>query len=70
MYASGIENIFTGFIASFIIAIVCIIGIMSYGAYKYFSAEIIETKVKINPELRIETNGKQSDTTYIYRFDN
>lgn len=52
----------------FLMSVVMIIAFTSYLIYDKWGDEVVESKTIIKPDYRLETNGKEIDTTYIYTF--
>lgn len=58
-----------------ILGIICAVSAVCYGGYTvvdYFFLEdttVIESKTIVKPDYRLETNGKEIDTVYIYKFE-
>ena len=56
------------------LATIAIVGIISFVLYTgYFiydktGVQTIESKVIIEPEIKLETDGKKIDTIYVYKF--
>jgi hypothetical protein len=56
------------------LATIAIVGIISFVLYTgYFiydktGVQTIESKVIIQPEIKLETDGKKIDTIYVYKF--
>ena len=68
MRLEGLDLIFKGFILSIVLVIVVIL----YGGislYKSFKPQIVESKKVIYPKIKLETDGKTTDTIYVYRFE-
>ena len=51
-----------------IVGAIVIIGFGSYFVYDKTGDEVIESKVIIKPDYRLESKGKKVDTIYIYTF--
>jgi hypothetical protein len=49
------------------IGFILIIILVGYILFDIFSNEKIESKVKLNPEYRLETDGQKIDTVWIYK---
>lgn len=52
-------------------AIVCAVLALSFGGYILYHStgeQIIESKTIVEPDYRLEANGKKIDTVYIYKF--
>ena len=63
---NGIGNVIIGL---FIIAIIGILLSVIFGINLIFNnAETIESKTKIQPDYRLEANGKKVDTIWVYRI--
>jgi hypothetical protein len=56
------------------LATIAIVGIISFILYTgYFiydktGVQTIESKVIVQPEIKLETDGKKIDTIYVYKF--
>ena len=56
------------------LATIAIVGIISFVLYTgYFiydktGVQTIESKVIVQPEIKLETDGKKIDTIYVYKF--
>jgi hypothetical protein len=53
------------------LAIIGIIGTISFGGYlgyDYFKEETIESPKRINPEIKLTTDGKKVETLFIYKI--
>lgn len=56
------------------LATIAIVGIISFVLYTgYFiydktGVQTIESKVAVQPEIKLETDGKKIDTIYVYKF--
>lgn len=56
------------------LATIAIVGIISFILYTgYFiydktGVQTIESKIIIQPEIKLETDGKKIDTIYVYKF--
>ena len=50
------------------LALIFSIGAGSYVAYDFFSTEKIESPKKIEPEIKLTTDGKVVDTIYVYKL--
>jgi|GEM_PF-6215672 len=56
----------------FILAIVLSISIVFYGGYLFYKSlqpQIIESRNIVLPKIKLETDGKRTDTIYVYRFE-
>jgi len=54
-----------------VLLIVLAIIILSFGSYFIYDktgSEVIESKIIIKPDYRLESKGKKIDTIYIYTF--
>lgn len=49
------------------LALIISLGAGSYVAYDFFSTEKIESPNKIEPEIKLTTDGKKIDTIYVYK---
>lgn len=64
MYGSGISEVFN----FLLILIGLLFGWGVYSAYKMIkNKDIIESKTRIVPDYRLEANGKNIDTIFIYK---
>jgi len=56
------------------LATIAIVGIISFVLYTgYFiydktGVQTIESKIIVQPEIKLETDGKKIDTIYVYKF--
>lgn len=64
----GIGRAFGCLITIAIIGTVGIFGLGSWIAYDHIGTQTIESKTRVVPDYRLEANGKQVDTIYIYKF--
>jgi len=51
-----------------IIGIICTIFFSIYLIYTKTGVQTYETKTKVQPEIKLETDGKKIDTIYVYKF--
>lgn len=45
------------------------VGLGGYTIYNKFGEQTFESKILIEPDFRVEANGKVVDTIYIYKFN-
>ena len=63
------ENIGKAIMTLIIIALICLLVSVVLGITLIFnSTKTIETKTKIQPDFRLETNGKKVDTIWVYKL--
>ena len=51
-----------------IVGIIAIVGYTGYFIYDKTGTQTLESKVIIQPEIKLETDGKKIDTIYVYKF--
>ena len=64
----GIGRAFESLITIGIIGTIGTVGLGIWLAYDHTGTLTIESKTRVVPDYRLEANGKQVDTIYIYKF--
>ena len=64
----GLGQVFGCLVTIAIIGFICTIGFTGYTIYDKTGTQTYESKVVIEPDYRLEANGKNIDTIYIYEF--
>ena len=63
------ENIGKAIMTLIIIALICLVVSVVLGITLIFNnTNTIESKTKIQPDFRLETNGKKVDTIWVYKL--
>ena len=55
----------------FIIAILGVVSFIGFSVYIFYDKsgeQIYESKIIVQPEIKLETDGKKIDTIYVYKF--
>jgi len=55
----------------FIIAILGVVSFIGFSIYIFYDKsgeQIYESKIIVQPEIKLETDGKKIDTIYVYKF--
>lgn len=65
--ADPLSKFIDGTVKTFIILVVLVVVFGIYGIFHIFTPTTIVTKKPLIPEVKIVTEGKKSDTTYIYK---
>lgn len=63
-YGDGLQETFGCLLT---LAIIGVVGFLVLLGFNLFSAEKIESKELITPEIRLEINNNKVDTVYIYK---
>ena len=64
-FGQGLGCIF----AILVVGFIAFIGLGSYFAYDKTGKQTFESRVKIEPTYKLETDGKKIDTVYVYTFN-
>ena len=64
----SLGQILAGLFVIAILGIVSFIGFSIYIFYDKSGEQIYESKIIVQPEIKLETDGKKIDTIYVYKF--
>lgn len=64
----GLGEAFGCLITIAIVGIIAIVGYTGYFIYDKTGTQTFESKVIIQPEIKLVTDGKKIDTIYVYKF--
>lgn len=60
----GIKFLYNGFLVLLLVVILFVI----YTIYSFFKETIIESEVRLEPTIKLTTNGSTVDTIYVYKL--
>jgi hypothetical protein len=64
----GIGKAFVYLVIIALAGIIAFVGYTGYFIYDKTGTQVFESKVIIQPEIKLETDGKKIDTIYVYKF--
>lgn len=64
----SLGQILAGLFVIAILGIVSFIGFSIYIFYDKSGEQIYESKIIVQPEIKLQTDGKKIDTLYVYKF--
>ena len=64
----GIGKVFGYLVVIAIAGIISFVCYTGYFIYDKTGKQVFESKVIIQPEIKLETDGKKIDTIYVYKF--